>query len=248
MEEITSTLNPRIKLIKSLKLSKNRKKEGLFVVEGERIVKEALASDFEIFALVLSKSFFDRGNDLGDFSQGILVSDEIFSSLCDTKSPQGILCVLKAKENDWENYGDIVLALEDVQDPSNVGTIIRTADAFGVTSVLLSKGCADVYSPKVLRGSMGSVFHLPTKVESDFTKELQQLKDNGYTLVAGDLKGSSLTKISGKRVIIVGNEGNGISEATREMCTVLWKIEMNGKAESLNASIAAGIMLYTLTK
>lgn len=245
MIEIESMGNSTIKLIRSLKMAKYRKETGLYIVEGVRLVKEAMNYKPPKY-IVFSKAYANMSDDMQS-ENSIVVSDRIFQSLCDTKSPQGVLAVMESDEADKSIGDGVVVAMEDVQNPLNVGTIIRTADALGAAGVILSAECADVYSPKVLRGTMGSIYHLPIVKTKDFCGELKSYKDRGFKLVAGDLQGESMEHIDGNCVMIVGNEGNGITEEVRELCDALWRINMPGKAESLNAAVAAGIMLYTLT-
>ena len=235
--------NKTIKLIKSLKMAKYRKETGLYVVEGKRIVEEAIKYGKPEY-IVCSKDFAETDK---SFKNAFVLENKVFNSLCDTKTPQGVLAVMKMHNDNAKINQGVVVALENVQDPLNVGTIIRTADAFGASAVVLSKGCADIYSPKAARGTMGSLFHLPIIKADDFTNRLKAFKENGFCLVAGDLNGSEKAPLKcDKCVIIIGNEGGGISLETKRMCDFLWKIKMQGKAESLNASVAAGIMLYTL--
>lgn len=244
MKEIESTSNSTIKLIRSLKQGKYRKETGLYVIEGERTIKEAVNHAQPKYIVYAKDYKGERFIDLGQNS--IVTSQSIFDSLCDTKTPQGVLAVMEMETANDEIDRGIIVALEGVQNPLNVGTIIRTADALGAAGVILSADCADVYSPKVLRGTMGSLYHLPIIRNEDFYGTLQGYKDRGFKLIAGDLHGGEMTKIRDNAVIVVGNEGNGITQRLRGMCDVLWRINMPGKAESLNASVAAGIMLYTL--
>ncbi len=244
MKEIESAGNPTIKLIKSLKMAKYRKETGLYIVEGERLVNEALNYDAPAY-IVYSKIY--GGKRIND-DNAILTSAGVFESLCDTKSPQGILAVMRMKKEPLDNIkGNTLVVLEGVQNPLNVGTIIRTADAFGAGGVILSQDCADIYSPKVLRGTMGSIYHLPVFKAEDFYDCIQDYKNKGFKLIAGDLHGSDVSSLDGRCILAIGNEGNGITDKLRTMCDVLWRINMPGKAESLNAAVAAGIMLYTLT-
>lgn len=239
--KIESADNKFLKLIKSLQKRKFRKEHNLFVTEGEKLTREALLK-YEAEYVLVSEKY------LGEFENAIIVKDSLFDSLCDTTTPQGVLGVFKIPQPiiDLDATG-IVVALEDVQDPGNVGTIIRTADAFGVAGIILSEGCADLYSPKVLRSAMGSVFHLPIVRKQCFVDELARFKEKGFKLIAGDLKGQAVGGKEEKSVLIVGNEGNGLSIEVREICDELWKIEMAGEAESLNVSIATGILLYSMS-
>lgn len=245
MKKIQSTNNGTVKLIRSLKQSKFRKETNLYVIEGKKIIKEAMETclpEYIIYSASYNDGYFNFSED-----NSIVVPDKIFDTLCDTKSPQGILAVMKIAEMPCEIESGIIVALESVQNPLNVGTIIRTADALGAAGVILSPDCADVYSPKVLRGTMGSVYHLPIIRCDDFYKVLEGYKSSGFKIVAGDLRGTELKPVEGNSIMVIGNEGNGITDKLRNMCDVLWKINMPGKAESLNAAVAAGIMLYTLT-
>lgn len=244
MIKIESTSNQKVKFIKSLRLSKFRKQHGVFMIEGEKIVLEAMKYH-KPESVYVSETYYNEKNIDFDDDKLFVVSDKIFETLCETKTPQGIIAILQIPQN-LELQGDAIVALEDVQNPLNVGTIIRSADAFGAGGVLLSDKCADIYSSKVLRGTMGSIFHLPVVKSDNFHEDLKKLQQDGYRLIAGDLKGGKLRRQDGKSVLIVGNEGNGISDTTREICDELWKIEMKGNAESLNAAVASSIMLYTM--
>lgn len=240
--KIESADNKLLKLIKSLQKRKFRKENNLFVTEGEKLTREALLK-YPAEHILISDKY------IGEFEDAIIVKDSLFIPLCDTITPQGVLGVFKIPQPtlNFEDNG-VFVALEDVQDPGNVGTIIRTADAFGATGVILSEGCADLYSPKVLRSAMGSAFHLPIFRKEDFISELVKLKQQGFKIIAGDLKGGAIGSRKEKAVLVVGNEGNGISSQVREICDELWKIEMAGEAESLNVAVATGILLYSMTK
>ena len=173
---------------------------------------------------------------------GIEVTEEIIKKITDVTTSQGIVAVCEIPQYK-EFKKDKILFLDRVQDPGNVGTIIRTADAFGFDAVFLSKGCADVYSPKVVRSTMGSIFHLP--VIQDVTVE--EVKSIGNMVYSSTLeKAEFLEKIEipKKFTLVIGNEGNGISEEVKSITDKFVKIKMNGSAESLNASIAAGILMY----
>lgn len=234
---IQSDKNKIIKEINSLKLRKNREKLKLFILEGDKLIKEAEDS---ISYIVTSESY--RGNIESDYT----VSDSLFQKISDTVNPQGVLAVCHIRENKFKNNdkNPLYILLENIQDPGNMGTIIRTADAAGADGVFLSKGCVDIYNPKVVRSTMGSIFHLPVYTDVDLTKLLSEIN---VTSVAAHLKGVKTPyDIDMKKgaAIIIGNEGSGISDELSAKADNLVKIPMPGKAESMNAGVAAAIMIY----
>lgn len=240
--EITSLENQLVKKIGSLHKKKYRDEYELFFIEGMKSVKEAINFNWEIENILYSPDMINY--DLG--IEGTIVSKEILCKISDTVTPQGIVAVCKIKNEKIENLVDKrkIVYLDKVQDPGNVGTIIRTADAFGIDSVVLSKECADVYSPKVVRSTMGSIFHLP--VIRDV--EIEELKKLNKKIYSSSLSGKEKFKIGDNAVLVIGNEGNGISDETKKVTDEFIKIKMPGNAESLNASIAAGILMYEFTK
>mgnify|MGYP004660855951 CR=1 FL=1 len=246
---ITTTKNKKFKLIKSLKQKKARVNEGLFVVEGIKSVCDAVASDFQVKYIVMSESFYkDEIPSVNGDIEMLWVKDELFKTLCDTTTPQGIMAVLKIKEPScvYLDKSDLYIYCDNIQDPGNLGTIIRTADAAGIGGVLLSDGCADLYSPKTVRSSMGSFFNID--IIPGFSYEaLFDLKSKGFSLVCGALKDDSKeytdTDFAKPTVIIVGNEANGVNDDILRECEHII-IPIYGKAESLNAGVAASIMMY----
>lgn len=257
MNYITSINNPVIKEIKSLKLKKNREEQGLFFIEGLRFVSEALMESWQIKYILMSDSFVSNENyrqmisSVNDKNINLFaVTDKLFGELSETSSPQGILAVMASKKfevSDLIKNNSFIVILDSVQDPGNLGTIIRTADAAGASGIIMSKGCVDLFNPKVLRSTMGSVFHLPIAVECDLPQSIQMLKEHGIKTYAAHLSGKiSYFECNFKDscAFIVGNEANGISDAVAGTADVFIKIPMPGKAESLNASVAAGILMY----
>lgn len=248
METLTSLKNPRVLSWRSLKDKKGREEQQAFLVEGVRMVQEALSSSFTVRALLLREDYQP------DFAlpAGIPVYQlplHVFQSVCNTKTPQGLAAVLSLQTR--EASGHHLLALDGVQDPGNVGTIIRTADAAGFDGVLFSPECADLFSPKVLRATMGSIFRLGFSFPASLPDTLRQLKKDGYSVLSSQLDGSpfySRDNIASSFVLIVGNEGNGVSEEVRSIATHRLCLPMRGGAESLNAAVAAGIMMYDLTR
>ena len=248
MEKLTSLKNPKVQEWRSLKEKKAREEQKAFLVEGIRMVREALSSSFEVEALILREDYhpeFDLPSEVPVY----LLPVHVFQSVSDTKTPQGIAAVLSLKTLDAS--GPHLIALDGVQDPGNVGTIIRTADAAGFDGVILSPDCADLYSPKVLRSTMGSIFRLGFAFPASLPDMLNTLKKDGYSVISSQLDGDPFyerKEISSPFVLIIGNEGNGISEAVKAVATHRFRLPMRGGAESLNAAVAAGIMMYDLTR
>lgn len=261
MNIIQSSQNNTIKEIKALHLKKNRDAQGLFFVEGIRFVNDAVENGQTIIKVIIS----DKLENLNGGSELIkkvtsacddcyIVPEKLFKEISDTQTPQGVLAVLKKREfafNDVIEQGNSLVILDSLQDPGNVGTIIRTADAAGVSAVLMSKGCVDLYSPKVLRSTMGSVFHMPIFEGLHINETISMLKQSGYKVIASHLAGENNyfeEDLTGKSAIIIGNEANGISDETAQLADRLVKIPMPGKAESLNVSVAASVMIYEIVR
>ncbi len=243
MEEISSTQNAYIKTLRSLKQKKYRKALGKFLAEGEKCAEEALAyGDTEALLvrdalLPLAETARQKG------VRVILCSDAVLNAVCEIKTPQGAVAVVRCKELPFAPAG-IVAALEDVADPQNVGAIIRTADAVGAAGVLLSPGSADHTSPRAVRASMGSVFHLPIRVAQEFLPALRALQNRGFLLAGGHLAGKETLPAAGNICVLIGNEARGLSQAAAGQCDALVRIPLYGKAQSLNAAVAAGLLLY----
>lgn len=243
-EIIATTKNKKYKYIKSLLQKKIREAEGVFTVEGKKSVDDAIASDCDIRLIAVSESFSDG---YSCTSPCLVVRDDLFPGLCDTKTPQGIIAVIGKKNREFVPDNEkLYIYCDSVQDPGNLGTIIRTADAAGFGGVLLSGGCADAYSPKTVRASMGSFFNIDIITDFDYDS-LFALKEKGFSLVCGALTddSSEYTDTDFKRptVIIVGNEANGVSEDILRECEHII-IPIYGKAESLNVGVASAIMMY----
>ena len=243
--EITSLENNQVKKITALNKKKYRDEYKLFFVEGMKSVKEAINFNWDIECIIYSPEMINYDLDI----EGIKVSKEILCKISDTVTPQGIIAVCKIRDNEIESLKEKkrILFLDKVQDPGNVGTIIRTADAFGFDGIILAKECADPYSPKVVRSTMGSIFHLPI-VRDISVEELKKLDMKIYSSSLEASKKIKDIKLEENAVLVIGNEGNGISEETKRITDEFIKIEMPGNAESLNASIAAGILMYEFTK
>lgn len=248
IEHITSLKNPKVTTWKSLKDRKGRKETGCFLVEGRKMVEEAVASAFPVEAILVDA---DR---LGEFTlpaglPAYSMPGHVLAAVCDTKTPQGIAAVVRMAE--VELHGMRLVAMDGVQDPGNVGTIIRTADAAGFDGVILSTQCADVFSPKVLRATMGSVFRMGIRVTDDLPGLLTQMVQEGASVLSSQLDGEPFyqrSPLNERFVLVIGSEGNGVTDEVKAVATHKVKLPMRGGAESLNAAVAAGIMMYELTR
>lgn len=246
MIKITSSSNQKYKYFKSLQQKKARCENNEFTVEGIKSVRDAINSGREINAIIVS----DKFNDAFDYGKCAVyeVSEPLFNKLCDTKTPQGIMAVIKMYDNSGfiPKLGGAYVYCDNVSDPGNIGTIIRTADAAGLSGVIISKGSVDIYSPKVVRSSMGSFFNIPIITDKDIG-DLVKYKSDGFSLIGGALTKETIDfkECDYKKpvIIIVGNEANGISDEVLGNCIPV-KIPIFGSAESLNVSVAAGILMY----
>ena len=251
-----AVIKSAVKLIKS---ARHRRKEGLFIAEGLRVCMDAVRSGAQIEELFVTEQAIEKyPDDVNALeyaaNKTYLVSQPLFAHISDTQTPQGVLCVIKTldktAEFDTIKIGGKFLVLENVQDPNNLGAVLRSAEAFGVSGVILSGDCCDVYNPKVVRGSMGAVFRLPVLVaESLITSFAQNPQLNTYAAVVHD-SAERVTDISFCEpcAVVIGNEGNGLKPETVAACKHSITIPMNGNAESLNASVAAAILIWEMVK
>ena len=246
----------RLKYYSSLLQKKYRNEEDKFLVEGKKLIVEALSSKFDCEMIIVSNLFFNSNSDLFENSLFTNVKLEAlnqkeFEKLSDTKSPQGIIGVFRQKENFISKVNSrIVVALENISDPGNLGTIIRNCDWFGINRIILDNECAEVFNPKVIRASAGSVFHVEIIDEHNFYNLLAQMKEEGYSIICPDLDGISLIEYqpSEKTVIVFTNEANGPSENLLKISNKIITITGMGRAESLNVASASAIILFELTK
>lgn len=258
MRKITSPGNPIIKHIRSLYMRKGREKAKMTVLEGSRLVQDALARDVRFAEVLCSESFCgsESGRELvKDLSHAgaevILVPDLLIERISDTKSPQGIIASIVIKQSSISevlaDLPSLLLVLDGVRDPGNVGTLIRTAAAAGAACVILSEGCADVYNPKTLRSSMGAVFGVPVVECADSTEIIARLKTTDIKLVVADGRGETQyhdTWCTGRTCLVVGNEARGVSDGFSVSADVRVQIPMKGGVESLNVAVAGSILLY----
>lgn len=245
MERITSRTNPRIQRARSLRESKYRRETGCHFIEGDKLVREALMSGAALETVFVREGY---AGELDFPCDTLLVSDGVMDALSTAGTPQSLCAVARTPVLSLpQAFEGTVLLLEDVQDPGNVGTLIRTADALGAGAVILSPQCADPFSPKTLRASMGSVYHLPVYT-AHIPTALRALAAQGYTCLCGHLKGSEvLPPKTGRMALLVGNEGNGVTDASAALCYP-YRLPMPGRAESLNAAVFGAIMLYELMR
>ena len=248
---ITSLQNPLIREWRSLNRSRaERMRQGVFLAEGEHMAGEALHAG-RASALLIDVEAQEKFAALCSFSSDIplyYLSGHVMQALCDAKTPQGIIALCPyPKTDNAPELGTLLVALDGVQDPGNVGTILRTMDAAGYHRLLIDEKTADVYAPKTLRASMGSVFRVPAYRCDDLPARLEVLAKDGYEIIAGDLRGEPFyqrRKAREKKCIVIGNEGAGISPAVLNSATMRLKLPMVGGAESLNAAVAGAIMMY----
>lgn len=247
---ITATSNQKYKYIKSLLQKKSRQKNNEFTVEGIKSVRDAVNAKWPISMIAVSDEFYETENFAYPENTVIYkMPSSIFSGICDTDSPQGIMAVLKMKNTDCfsPSDGQVYIYCDTVTDPGNLGTIIRSADAAGIAGVLLSEKCVDIYSPKTIRATMGSFFHIDIFEKISY-EILYSLKKKNYRIISGALTDNSVKHtdcdMTGSVIIVVGNEANGVSDTVLNLSDSCVKIPILGKAESLNVSIAASILMY----
>ncbi len=253
MQVLTSRENKFLKLVRSLQSKKGRTTSGLYFAEGRRMADEALSYAHELIeAVLVSDAFLEKNRDyvrkIEDSGKTVYTAAEkLFVEVCDTETPQGIGVVLRMQSKEISlEASSFLLVLDGVSEPGNLGTIVRTAEAAGVDGILLLKGCADLYNPKVVRSTMGSIFRVPcmTALSSEY---LETCKRNGFFLTATALCDSvPLTDAikKEKQMLVIGSEATGVSQEVLSLADQCVRIPMEGKVESLNAAVAAGVAMY----
>ena len=254
MQQITSKENSVIKHTIKLKEKKYRTEYNEFIIEGAKIVKEAIEEKANIKNIVFSEDAINSElveNQLKDVLKEqnyIIVSNNIFKLLSDVEKPQGVLAVIEKEINKEKiDYSqDVILILDNIQDPGNLGTIIRTADSAGLKQIIVSKGTADCYNSKVLRSTMGAIFRVKIIEADNLVKSIEEIKNNSFKVVTTSLQtNKSIYDIQLKNVaIVIGNEANGVSKEIMELSDIKAIIPMKGKTESLNVAVATGVILY----
>lgn len=247
---IESKDNSLFKYTKKLKERKHRNKENKYIIEGFRLVQEAFKANCSIEYLIVNENGKEKLDDyLKQYMDNIKIyemKNDLFNQLVSTENTQGIIAVANINNSVKDAKGDFYLLCDKVQDPGNLGTIIRTAHAAGVSAIILTKGTVDIYNDKTIRSTMGSIFYTPIIYDNDLSF-LNSLKENGFSLVATSLEESKNffdEDLSGKVILSVGNEGNGISEEIFFLADKKVKIPMPGGAESLNVGVATSIILF----
>ena len=249
MLEIECKNNNLFKEIKKLKEKKHRIKSNKYLIEGLRFVEEAIKSKVSIDSIIFTESFKEKNPDLflkiNENIKLIQMNETLLKQLCSTENPQGIVGVINMQNKELKS-GELVVLVDKVQDPGNMGTIIRTAHAAGAAGIVMTKGTVDIYNDKTLRSTMGSIFYIPI-VEDNSLDFVKSLKKEGYKLVVSSLQGKNNffeENLQGKVMIAVGNEGNGVSDEVYDIADIKVKIPMPGEAESLNVAVATSIMIY----
>jgi TrmH family RNA methyltransferase len=261
MIEITSSKNPLIKEIKALSRKRDRWENKLFVMEGIKIIDEAIENNVNIKNIFYSDRLLSNNDGwcfldkIRDMRNLIYVDDKIFSEISDTENSQGVLATGNFLSNNIDNLSDnseqFLIFLNSLQDPGNMGTIIRSADAFNISGIIIGERCVDPYNPKVVRATMGSLFRMPLYFIHDDIGTINSLKNKGYKIYATSLEESTSNydiNYEGKFVIIIGNEANGVNERLIDLSDMRIKIPIPGHAESLNAGVAASIVMYEVMK
>ena len=251
---ISSKDNEFIKHVKKLKDKKYRDLSNEYIIEGIKLIEEAIKEEAQINQIVICDDCEKTQNipknlmyEIAKY-ECVYVANKVFNTISQVNSPQGIFAVVeknnKNKQIDYKQ--DIIIALDNIQDPGNLGTILRTADSIGLNQILVSKGTADVYNPKVVRSTMGAIFRVKVIECEDIVKAIKETKKHKFKLVVTtpNTQDTIYNINYNKKVIAIGNEANGVSKEIQDLADYKVKIPMLGKTESLNASVATGIVLY----
>lgn len=256
---ISSTSNGQVKqVINLLNKAKSRRENKVFVVEGVKMVLEAPKDRLE--KIYVSESFMEsHKNGLDgiqwDNPKVEVVSDHVFKQMSDTKTPQGIMAIIKMQESSLSEIvggeNAFVMVCEDLQDPGNLGTIIRTGEGAGISGVILTKNTVDIYNPKTIRSTMGSVYRVPFLYTDNLEEMIAQMKLLGVKVYAAHLNGNNSyakENYSNKCAFLIGNEGNGLKDETAALADRLIRIPMEGEVESLNAAISSAVIMYEVNR
>lgn len=252
--------NPKIKeLAKLISTKKERTSRNAFVIEGIKLLSEALKEKAEVLSVFATAQALDKYQDIllpviniCDFYE---ITEEISKKVSDAQTPQGVFAIIKSVCNGLETIDkndNKILVLNNIQDPGNLGTLLRTADAVGIDAAILCENCCEVYNPKVVRSTMGSIFRLKIIHEDSFASVAGWLKHNDIesfaAVVNTDAESISSISFPKRCAAVIGNEGNGLSKEHISLCDRRLTIEMKGNTESLNASVAAAIIMWEMTK
>lgn len=246
-----------LKYYSSLLQKKYRLEYQKFLVEGDKLISEALNSNYSCEIIISSYSFAEKNNSVINYFQkkGIrleIINQNQFEKLCDTKTPQGIIGVFNfpQQKSKLQLKDKLIVALENISDPGNLGTIIRNCDWFGIKNILLSSDCTEIYNPKVIRASAGSVFHVNIYEQEEFYLELKRMKEFGYEILCTDLNGKNIYEFELKKnsILVFSNEAHGPSDNLLNISDYKITIPRIGKAESLNVASASAVFLSEFTK
>lgn len=254
MQKITSKDNDLVKHIRKLKNKKYRDTNQEYIIEGIKLISEAIQENANIKKIILCDDCEKTEHISKDLMYEIAkydciyMSDNVFKYLSEVNTPQGILAIIGKQQSDLDiDYSqDIIVALDDVQDPGNLGTILRTIDSIGLKQILVSKDTADAFNPKVVRSTMGAIFRVKIIECEDLAKTLKEIKNHKFKIMVSSLQTeNSIYDVDyNKKVIVVGNESNGVKSNIQQLADEKVKIPILGKTESLNVSVATGIILY----
>ncbi|MPW25110.1 RNA methyltransferase [Alkalibaculum sp. M08DMB] len=250
MNIIESNSNKHVKHILKLKAKKYREQYKEFILEGLKLIDEAIIAKENIRAIYVSSSNInDLKVEIENYKEMypiFIVEENIFKKLTSMQNSEGVLAINRFQDERELDDSNVII-LDRVQDPGNLGTIIRTGDAAGFNNIICGEGCVDIYNEKTIRASMGSLFHVNLRKDVDILNEIVNLKQAGYIVIGSDLGTDYYyTDLCEKKkyVLVIGNESNGIKEEILNICDERIKIPIYGQAESLNASVAAGILMY----
>ena len=254
MQIISSKENELIKHIKKLKDKKHRDESNEYIIEGVKLIEEAVKEKAKIKKVIIcedtTRTYEIPTTIMLEIAkyECIYVTDKIFASITQVTNPQGIMAIIEKNNSNQEiDFSqDIIVMLDDVQDPGNLGTILRTIDSIGLNQIIVSKGTADSFNPKVVRSTMGAIFRINIIEKENLKDTIKEIKKHHFKLMVTSLQTeNSIYDIEfKKKIIVIGNEANGVSQEIQDMADEKAKIPMLGKAESLNASVAAGIVMY----
>ena len=254
MQTITSKDNELIKHIRKLKDKKYRDESNEYVVEGVKLVEEAVKENAKIKQIIVcedtTRTYEIPTHIMLEIAkyECIYVSDKIFNIITQVTNPQGIMAIIEknAQDTQIDYTQDIIVALDDVQDPGNLGTILRTVDSIGLNQIIVSKGTADAFNSKVVRSTMGAIFRIKIIEVEELAQAIKEMRKHHFKLMVTSLqtKNSIYDIDFNKKIIVIGNEANGVSKEIQDMADEKAKIPMLGRTESLNASVAAGVVMY----
>ena len=252
---ITSKENSEIKRIKKLYEKKYREEENSFIIDGIKIFNEAVREKAKIEKVFYCRELLEKNSQLTNQSffnsldkfEKMEISETLFKYISELQNPQGIIAIISKDNNQEIDFNqELFLALDDIQDPGNIGTIIRTADSSGINQIICSKNTADCYNSKVIRATMGAIFRVKVIYNDNLKDVLEKFKEKNIKVLATNLQEakSIYEEDLKKSIIVIGNEANGVSKEILQVATNKIKIPMDGRAESLNAAVATGIIIF----